>query len=297
MYNLTKFNNQLNSVSFRKFNARELDLFFSICSSLKEQGTEIVRFNFDHLKFTVDYKFTGQERFIKDLENTYNKMLDLKFRYEDEDKIVKFVLFNKFEINKKDAYVEIAVNKEFDFILNELTGNFTAFELEQFTGLTSIYSKTMFRLLKSWKSVGKVSYDLDEFRNLLDIPNSYKMTNIDTKVLLPVMEELPSFFHGLSVTKIKKGRGGKVVALEFTWQAETKSDRRKKIFQKTSRQETLPDWADAETPPKPTLISLEDYSKLAEQMTRLGQSIEPYNLIEERYQSELKDWLKKWAKA
>lgn len=119
---------------------------------------------------------------------------------------------------------------------------------------------------------------------------------IDKKVLEPIFEELPKYFTGLTIKKLKNGRGGKVVALEFTWQAETKADRRKQTSQKTFRQETLPDWAEAETPPKPTLIALEDYTKLAEQMTRLGQSIEPYDLIEERYQTELHEWLRKWGK-
>ena len=46
---IVKYENSLNDVSFRKFNPNELDLFFSICSRLKDNSTEEIEFSFDQL--------------------------------------------------------------------------------------------------------------------------------------------------------------------------------------------------------------------------------------------------------
>lgn len=60
----------------------------------------------------------------------------------------------------------VSVNKRFDFFLNELTSNFTRFELEEFTNLESKYSKAMYRLLKQWRTVGKKEWSIEDFRYL-----------------------------------------------------------------------------------------------------------------------------------
>lgn len=298
MSETAKYHNKLNEISFRNFNSVELNIFFSICSQMKERGLAEITFSFEELRILSEFSRTSNSEFVNLLRKVYKKMLNLVYQIEsDNGDIEYFVLFTNFKISPSNKTVDIQVNKKFDFILNKLTSNFTVVELEEFTNLRSSYSKNMYRLLKQWKSIGKYQCTLEEFKHWLDIPKSYKIGHINDRVLKPINKELPTFFKGLTIEKNRVGRGGKIDSLTFTWQAETKADRRKRTSQKTSRQETLPDWADAETPPKPTLISLEDYSTLAEQMTRLGQSIEPYNLIEQRYQSELKDWLRKWAKA
>lgn len=295
---LAKFDNQMHKLSFSNFNSTEFNIFFSLCAALKEKGTDEITLSFEQLKQISDYKPTANNRFVEDLRRTNKKLMSQQFSLESENKIVDFVLFTAFEIDLNTNTMIVAVNRRFEFLLNQLTGNFTIVELEEFTLLKSSYSKNMYRLLKQWKSVGKKRWAIDEFRSLLDVPKSYGIGNnrFNDSVLKPISKELSQFFKGLQIEKIKQGRGGKVVALEFTWQAETRADRRKKSFQKKIRQETLPDWAEAETPPKPTLIALEDYNKLAEQMNRLGQSIEPYQLIKERYETELKEWLRTWAK-
>ena len=298
MSETAKYHNKLNEISFRNFNSVELNIFFSICSQMKERGLAEITFSFEELRILSEFSRTSNSEFVNLLRKVYKKMLNLVYQIEsDNGDIEYFVLFTNFKISPSNKTVDIQVNKKFDFILNKLTSNFTVVELEEFTNLKSSYSKNMYRLLKQWKSIGKYHCTLEEFKKWLDIPQSYKIGHINDRVLKPINKELPTYFKGLAIEKKRVGRGGKIDSLTFTWQAETKSDRRKKTSQKTFRQETLPDWAEAETPPKPTLIALEDYTKLAEQMTRLGQSIEPYDLIEERYQAELHEWLKKWAKS
>lgn len=224
-----KYKNELNTIPMRNFNAKEIDLFFSICAKMKNKSVEVIRFDFEELRNLSDYKMTATKAFVKDLEGVYDKMLDLKYRFEDEDGVIeKFVLFTKFRINPKQKYVEISVQPELEYILNELSSEFTQFELKEFTSLSSSYSKTMYRLLKQFKSSGYYTVKMTDFRELLDIPESYRMTHITQKILDPIKKELSLYFDMFEIKKVKAKKGNRIDRLEFFF-LEKEKDNKVKI--------------------------------------------------------------------
>ncbi|WP_232782727.1 replication initiation protein [Macrococcoides caseolyticum] len=145
-----------------------------------------------------------------------------------EDKIKKFVLFTYYEIDTKEKYIEISLNPELEHILNNLTGNFTRFELQELTGIKSSYSKHMFRLLKQFRKTGYLKIEINDFRDRLDVPESYRMTDINKRVLNPIMRDLSTIFEGLNINKIKKGKSIKY--LEFRFKKEDSSKKKKEIL-------------------------------------------------------------------
>ncbi len=207
---VVKYNNSLNDISFRKFTSIELDLFFSICFLLKEKGVEEMDFSFDEIKKLIGYKFTGIDRFYKDLKSMYKKLLNLTISYERGKKgdreFTEFVLFNRYTINERERKIKIKINPDFYFILNELTSNFTRFELREFAKLRSSYAKQMFKLLSQYNSTGVYIITVEEFKRVLDIPVTYKMCDIDKKVIRPILIECSLYFKNLNLTKIKKGK-------------------------------------------------------------------------------------------
>ncbi|MEQ8118864.1 replication initiation protein, partial [Enterococcus faecalis] len=124
---------------------------------------------------------------------------------------------NGFKIDKKQKFVEVRVNQDLDYIINGLTTEFSRFELSAFTSIRSTYAKTLFRLLMQYRSTGYYVVSIEDFRELLDIPEYYQMGNIDQKVLKPAMKELHNYFENLEVTKIKAKKGNKIAKLEFTF--------------------------------------------------------------------------------
>ncbi len=218
---IVKYANRLNSIPLRRFNIREMNLFFSIASRVKDQGTNEVEITFSKLKELSQYKQHG-EHFIADLNKTYRKLLSLNAVTDDGTTITGFVLFTEYEINRDTQTVKIAVNPKFKGLFNELS-HWTRFSLEQFSRLHSTYSKTLFRLLKQYRTVGKRVFKIEDFKTLLDIPSSYKSGDIDRYVLKPAKEELSPIFKGLAIRKTKRGRGGKIYGLVFTFQAEIKN--------------------------------------------------------------------------
>ncbi|EKQ17363.1 MULTISPECIES: replication initiation protein [Lactobacillales] len=218
---IVKYENRLNSIPLRRFNTREMNLFFSLASRLRDKGTNEIELSFTQLKSLSQYKDHG-ERFVEDLNRTYHKLLTLNAATDDGHRITAFVLFTKYVIDRDSETVNIAVNPEFKGLFNELS-NWTRFSLEQFASLKSTYSKTMFRLLKQYRTVGFREFTMNDFRVLMDVPETYRPSEIDKRALKPIKEELASMFRGLSIRKIYKGRGGKVVGYRFTWKPEPKN--------------------------------------------------------------------------
>lgn len=58
---------------------------------------------------------------------------------------------------------------------------------------------------------------------MLDIPKSYRQSNIDQYVISPIKEELTPLFRGLCIRKkYGKGRGKPVIGYAFSWTPERK---------------------------------------------------------------------------
>lgn len=213
------YHNEMNMVSLKEFTHMELDLFFSLCNKVKEKDEKVITVSFKELQSLSNYNKGSIQRFIKDLKSVYNKLLSITWEYESDKVYEKFHLFNRYKIDKEAKTIEISVQRELKHLLNNITSNFTKFELEEFCNLSSSYAKNMYRLLKQFKTTGYFKIEIDDFRNRLGIPDTYRMTNISQRVLKPINEELTPIFHNLQINKIKdkKGRGGKIKYIEFTF--------------------------------------------------------------------------------
>lgn len=241
---IVKYDPELNTIPLRKFTPVEMNLFFSIVSRMRDKGDETVRFSFDQLKELSAYKPTANIRFIDDIESTYQKILGLRFGRRSKDGLHRefFVMFTEFEINghADDPYVDIKIYPKAIKLLNELE-SWVRYALSEFRDLKSSYAKTMFRLLKQFRTTGYAYFSVADFNELLDVPKSYKSSNINQSVLKPIKEELTPLFRGLTVRKkYGKGRGKPVIGYSFTWKPEKKDandfsqgqfqDERQKLF-------------------------------------------------------------------
>ena len=208
MNNIVKYHNSFNSIGLRNFNSNELNILMAICSRMKEKEEEVITFHFDKLKKLVNYSDNTSATFIKDLESTYDKLISIKLKVGDERRFIKFVLFTRYSVDIEEKIVEIAVNKEFAWVLNALNVSFTAFELKEFLSLKSSYAKEFYRRMKQFKSTGIWRVSIEEFRKMLDISEKYKIGEIDKWVLKPIQKELGDRFN-LKIKKLynKKSRG------------------------------------------------------------------------------------------
>lgn len=224
MNELVKYNSEMNTLNFRGFGKVDMNLLMSLCSKLKNKGTDRITISFDKIKELSNYTSTDKTEFIKDLERMSDRLMQVNSRLLIDGKIAKFVLFPTFIIDPEKETLTVAVNKEFSYILNELE-EYTIFELEEFVGLNSKYSKTLYRLLKQYRGKGKYEFhSITGFRELLDVPASYTSRQLMQRCVAPCIEEISaldkSFKDFKCEPKYANKRGKPLDKLIFTWQPE-----------------------------------------------------------------------------
>lgn len=260
------YHNDMNLVPLRNFTPVELDLLFAMCNKLKEQEDSVLRINFKDLKQLSNYDTNTRniKRFVSDLQRVYDKMLTITYTLETPNKIKRFVLFHTYEIDKENRYIEISTSKDLKYILNNITNNFTKFELKEFSKLKSSYSKNMYRLLKQYKHTGYFKIKMDDFKSRLDVPDSYRMTNITQKILKPISDELRYVFPNLQINKIKAKKGRKIAYIEFVFDPEQRIESKKQPDKaqkpknkRNQSREMTPEWLEnrEQTQPNETYTS------------------------------------------
>lgn len=216
MSELVKYHNNINKLSFNNFTEKELNVFFSIVYKIQNQGSNILEIPFVELR-NLSNGDIHLPRFLNSVKNVSDKISNLNFRYENDEEIVKFYFFNKFRIRKKEKVLILSINEDFQFLVNNLLkkGNFTILELENFVKLKSVYSKTLFRILKQWDSIHYKKFELQELRELLDVPASYSTARFNQRILTPMENELKQFFPHLTIEKKKTGKV--ITEIEISW--------------------------------------------------------------------------------
>lgn len=195
---------------FRNFTASELNFLMAICTKVRDKKENEVIFTFEELKKISKWVKTDNKSFIKSLQSTNKKLMSLVFEMPNEEAeaggVTQFVLFPTFDIFPTTKILKVAVNTKFAYLLNNLSNNFNQYELEEFASLKSVYSKLLYKELMLFKDTGYRIFKIEDFRKKLDIPEKYRMTNINQKVLTPIKEDFKNIFQKFEIIKIKNGR-------------------------------------------------------------------------------------------
>ncbi|MFB1330580.1 replication initiation protein, partial [Helicobacter pylori] len=230
----TTYHNNANKVNLGKLSEREANLLFAIFQRLKDQGNTLIRFEPQDLKRMIMVKSNLTNRqLLQVLKNLLDNISGANFWiirehvengeiYEDH---TSYMLFKQFEIRihkptQTIEYLDVQLNDSYQYLLNNLGmgGQYTSFKLLEFQRVRGKYAKTLYRLLKQYKSTGILSVEWSQFRELLDIPKDYKMENIDQKVLNPSIKELRKIypFEHLSYKKERRSHDKrKVTHIDF----------------------------------------------------------------------------------
>ena len=223
---VVRYNNGLNTVPLRNFTRVEMDIFWSICSKMKRKGTEPVEFDFEVFKELSNYERTSMNDFYLALKSVGSKLGSLSYKFEDESYYEQLWLFQRFAIDKENKKIIIQANERFEFILNSIGTNFTRFELENVTKLTSSYSKELYRQLMQHRDgktrKGAWFVKVEDFREVLAIPKSYKMSAIDLRVFEVAKKEFLAsdginnpIFSSFEVEKVKARKGNKIASFRI----------------------------------------------------------------------------------
>lgn len=221
--------NDLIDLPLRNFNASEIDILLALCHTVQDKQTNEVVLNFSDIKKLSHYQNKNSKQFLADLKSTNAKLMALNFTIGDEQNFTQFVLFPTFEVSSIKGTLTVRVNEQFTYLLNDLTGNYTALELKESNSLNSSYAKQIYKKLREFRLLEKPLWKVpvDDFRTYLDIPKGFNIGKIKERVINPSIERLKPFFEGLKVEPYyekntgKKGRP-KVAGYEFTFKSQKK---------------------------------------------------------------------------
>lgn len=247
---VVKYHNDLNTVVMRKWTSEEMNLFFSIISKSRDEGTKLMKFNADELR-DIASKDLHLVRWSQTMRSVADKVVDLKYYERTKHSYSVMNLFSYFSVDERNRTIEVEVSSKFEYIINKLEVQFTKYELKEFTSIRSTYAKTAYRLLKQWRTVGHKEFSIDEFKLLLDMPASYKSSEIDRAVIKPILKQLSPYFEGLKVKKIKSNkRGNPVLGYEFIWNPEMTESYVPNKFNKPKHKQksksNVPSWSNAD---------------------------------------------------
>lgn len=248
MSEIVKYNNDFNLLPMPELKAIQMDMFMAIISLTKEkqENTPFLKKFFDPDKRKIiipqktfielcrlkDSKMNYKEIFHS-IDNCLKKLCNFLVSYQkDEKTIYNFVCFEEASIITDEVHITLQ-SRFYDMIINKKFG-FTAFELAEFTELSGKYTKTLYRILKQYRTTGTARFKWEEFCRIMNIPQNLAMRDIDKGILKPALKELTKKrnlfeqirmpFVNLTYEKEKtagRGRGGKVSGIVFTFKPES----------------------------------------------------------------------------
>ncbi|MDF7683239.1 replication initiation protein [Lactobacillus sp. ESL0679] len=232
-----KFNNEIaQSEIMREVNKLpelESNLFFLSVAQLYQEHNHIVKFDSSQIKDVLNYqKHVTNKYWLNKLTKGFERLLSIKQKITRKniqtgrESTTVVNLFRTATVYHDDLSVEIQVSPEFEYLFNDIS-NWTRFSLYKYVDIHSVYSKRLFVNLKQYRVVGHRTYGIEEFKEALSIPKSYKPGNIQQKVLDVVSEEMASVFFDFKITKnyLKGVRGRKLGGYTFSWRPEKNSQR------------------------------------------------------------------------
>lgn len=201
------------------------NIFWLIAAQVKDQGGNRITLSPDQIKREVGYNsHISNKQIAKNVDDTFSRLLTIQLSKEEKNKETGHVnkirenIFKRSVVDTDTLETSVEVSDSFLYLFNHLE-HWTRFSITQYVRLHSNYSRKLFRLLKQWRTVGRKEYKIDDFRKRLQIPKSYRPTDIDRRVLTLCQEELCANFQNFKITKnYRKGvRGRKLDSYIFTW--------------------------------------------------------------------------------
>lgn len=217
------YNNDLNTkVYLKKFNNFNWDIFMIVVSALAYTKTGVVYISLKEIMKKTNYTSKNWENFITKIRETNRKILASVCEVEAEKDIDQFPLFKRFKIEDK-KFLRVEVEKEYMFFFNNYD-EYTSFGLKTFLELKNKYTKPLFKQLMQFKSTGKAFFRMEDFRSILDIPNSLSFSKIRDRILIPSIQDFSVIFKNYKI--IAKFLDGEEIEIREDMSEAEKKDRR-----------------------------------------------------------------------
>lgn len=219
--------NKLNKASFADFNLNDYRVYLNaiaLVGGVTQQGKyvqsdELSReYTLSALDFARQFNIASNNAY-KILKQAVKKLMKTDITIEKPE------LFQTWQINvceravynENDGSISILFTGSIMEYLKQRTKNFTLYNLNEITELTSLYAVRLYELVQQFNTTtGFLIHTMDQWRNVFGISQEqYKMYHqIKQKVFLQAMNEI-NVKTGYQLTMTEEKEGRKVVRVRF----------------------------------------------------------------------------------
>ncbi len=218
---LVKVINDFIDLPLTGFTANEMNLLTTFLYKCKDQGANEVKLTFSEVRSIANFTSRNNKLLAAEITSTNARLQKLSFAIQTDPGVLKqLVLFPTFTVNTNSNELTLKVNEDFMYILNDLEEGYTKYDATVHNSLRSRFSKIAYRMFRKFSQTGIWVVKADRFNELFGVSDKYRQSDIDTRILDPILSELSPYFDGLTLTKTFKtgGRGRPVVSgYEFRW--------------------------------------------------------------------------------
>lgn len=225
-----RYRNCFANISLRGLTAAQMDILISFFAILKNRNEETVEIDLLQLRKMISYSSSSKKRFVEDVTAVNRKLMCVEIFQITPDEELKnlggLALFTEYHFASDYDSISIRINQPYSFLINDAISDFTKYRLDDFLSLKSAFAKVLFMQLKRFRNTGFFHFEMDRFREIMKVPKTYRMKDIDRRILLPAIKELKDKFADLRMEKIYGVRNGRraVVAFNFYFTPETEQD-------------------------------------------------------------------------
>lgn len=229
------------ATSMNDYSAYEMDLVLALAYSARKTVADHMHVAIDEdleieLSSQAIKKILQGNTSMKRLTESLEKVFDTKIYFEENGYDISEHIFKRLCFSKDSKKIIFVLRKKYIPLFFNLTGNFTQHELLEFASLKGKYAKKIYQIVMSYKGLKKKEYSGDFFRRFLNIPESYRWTDVDTKVMAVVKKEFEKTnIINLELEKEKVGRDVNKVIL--TWDIKEPEIIKEEPKKKTKKQE------------------------------------------------------------
>jgi plasmid replication initiation protein len=206
--------NKLNQARY-KLTVQEQRLILAMISDI-DQGEDLLKIHrISVQEFKSMVGLSGESSYGQ-LKNLTKRLLSKVLVISEPDGDLQTHWVDHVKYHNDEGFLEFSFSAKLAPYLLALKKEFTRYQLKNVIRLKSAYSIRIYELLKQYQSVGSRFFDLEEFRQILSIPEGKlsRYTDLRRRVLETAKKELKHSDIGFEYQPIKTGR--KVTGLDFT---------------------------------------------------------------------------------
>lgn len=220
--------------------SNENNLLVGLLSNAKRKETDLIEIDLNYAA-----ELAGVDRtYIKKLSwSMWDKVKKVDYRYESNAHSgnnidAEVILFTMFSIDNDEDILTFGINPHLAYFVNYFErGSYTSFPHESFKSIEDGYSKRLYMLLSQFNSTGFVHIKTDDIKEFIGCPKSYSNSDFLKIIIYPGVEEMNKYFKDLTLEKVRKGRGGKLHSLKFTFKPQKVSPEWDEGFKKQKAKE------------------------------------------------------------